>query len=188
MRMGGADKGLQLFEGVPLAQHALQRLRLQVGLAMLNANRHLDQYRAFGVPVWPDEIPGFAGPLAGFITALRHCNTPYLVIVPCDTPLFPSNLVQGLAHGLVREGSEIAIASTPEKDREGRLVLRAQPVFCLVRVSLLASVERFVAAGGRKVEAWTAGHRTVAVRFETPQAFSNINTAAELQAAQPRKR
>ena len=181
-RMGGVDKGLQLFEGLPLALHALQRLQKKVGQTMLNANRHLDQYRAFGVPVWPDELPGYAGPLAGFMTALRHCHTPYLVTVPCDTPLVPSDLVQRLAQALADNGSEIALASAPEEGLHGQTVWRAQPVFCLLHVNLLAKLEQFVAQGGRTVGTWTAQHSSVAVRFDAPGAFYNVNTLAELQA------
>ena len=97
LRMGGVDKGLQPYRGVPLAQHALRRLQSQVGACLLNANRHQDRYAAFGVPVVSDEMPDFAGPLAGFVTALRHCQTPWLVTVPCDSPLFPVDLVARLA-------------------------------------------------------------------------------------------
>ena len=85
-RMGGVDKGLQLYNGVPLALHALHRLQPQVGASLINANRHLEQDRRFGVPVLADTLPDYAGPLAGFVTALGHCETPNLVTVPCDSP------------------------------------------------------------------------------------------------------
>ncbi len=182
-RMAGVDKGLQLFEGVPLALHALQKLQLQVGPAMLNANRNLDRYRDFGVPVWPDESPDYAGPLAGFITALRHCQTPYLATVPCDCPLFPADLVSRLAHALQHDNHAIAMPCVLEDDPRGQAAWRPQPVFCLMRTAgLLPGLEQFVAQGGRKVEAWTARNKTVAVRFDTAAAFSNINTLAELRA------
>jgi molybdopterin-guanine dinucleotide biosynthesis protein A len=181
-RMGGLDKGLQLFEGLPLAQQALQRLQKQVGPTMINANRHLDQYRAFGVPVWPDVLPGYAGPLAGFVTALQHCHTPYLVTVPCDTPRFPTDLVQQLALALVRADSVIAVASTLDEGEDGQSVWRPQPVFCLLHTRLRTSLEQFTARGGRKVEAWTAQHNAVHVPFDNPPAFFNVNTLAQLQA------
>ena len=181
--MGGVDKGLQLFECMPLAMHALRRLQKQVGHTMLNANRHLDQYRDFGVPVWPDESADYAGPLAGFITALRHCQTPYLATVPCDCPLFPADLVSRLAHALQHDSHAIAMPCVLEDDPRGQAAWRPQPVFCLMRTaSLLPGLEQFVAQGGRKVEAWTAQNKTVAVRFDTAAAFSNINTLAELRA------
>src|SRR5471030_60793 len=72
-RMGGTDKGLQLHLGVPLAQHALERLKPQVAALMLNANRNVPAYQAMGVPVWQDEMPDYPGPLAGMLAGLMHC-------------------------------------------------------------------------------------------------------------------
>src|SRR5512145_2511394 len=99
--MGGADKGLQNFHGTPLALHTLMRLQLQegglMGDLMVNANRNLAAYEAFGVPVWPDSLSDFAGPLAGFLTGLERAETPYLLTVPCDVPRFPLDLAQRLA-------------------------------------------------------------------------------------------
>ena len=74
-RMGGADKGLQNFNGMPLALHTLLRLQAQVADVMINANRTLAAYEAFGEPVWPDVLADYAGPLAGFLTGLEQCET-----------------------------------------------------------------------------------------------------------------
>lgn len=183
-RMGGVDKGLQPFNGVPMAQHALRRLQPQVASAMLNANRHLDQYQAFGAPVYPDALPDYAGPLAGFITALEHCPTPYLMTVPCDSPLFPTDLVARMAQALVHDKADMAMASVQEPDRHGQLRWRSQPVFCLLPVRLLPNLSAFVAQGGRKIDAWTALHKTVLVPFDDPHAFANANTLDQLQALQ----
>src|SRR3954447_11955988 len=102
-RMGGVDKGLQSHRGMPLAMHAVLRLAPQIGELMINANRNLGAYEALGVPVWPDSLPDYAGPLAGFLTGLERCETPYLVTVPCDTPQFPEDLVARLAAALVAD-------------------------------------------------------------------------------------
>ncbi len=185
-RMGGVDKGLQLFNGVPLALHALHRLQAQVGTCLINANRHLDQYRAFGVPVLADTLPDYAGPLAGFATALARCTTPYLVTVPCDSPLFPTDLVARLADALAREQADIAMASALEADEHGGApAWRAQPVFCLLPVRLLPGLNAFIASGRRKIDAWTALHQTVLVPFDDARAFANANTLDQLQALQP---
>ncbi|NIC40334.1 molybdenum cofactor guanylyltransferase MobA [Aquabacterium sp. A08] len=185
-RMGGVDKGLQNHQGTPLALHALLRLQLQQGQrlagAMVNANRNLAAYEAFGVPVWPDSLDGYAGPLAGFLTGLEHCNTSYLLTVPCDCPLYPLDLLERLAQALEQHGAEIAMAAAPE----GGAGLRPQPVFCLLRVDLLESLVRYTQAGGRKIDAWTAQHATVLVPFDQPgddpRAFCNANTPQELRA------
>jgi molybdopterin-guanine dinucleotide biosynthesis protein A len=189
-RMGGVDKGLQNFNGTPLALHALLRLQMQegglVGGQMVNANRNLAAYEAFGVPVWPDTLDGYAGPLAGFMTGLERCETPYLLTVPCDTPLFPLDLAVRLAQAFEDESTEIAMAAAPEEDGQ----LRPQPVFCLLRVELMESLLVFTQAGGRKIDRWTDQHRTVIVPFDRPgddpKAFFNTNTLAELHALEQR--
>jgi molybdopterin-guanine dinucleotide biosynthesis protein A len=190
-RMGGVDKGLQSFNGTPLALHAVLRLGMQVGEVMVNANRNLSAYESFGVPVWPDGLADYAGPLAGFLTGLERCETPYLLTVPCDTPLFPLDLARRLAHALAAEDAEIAMVSAPESDPGAPPALRPQPVFCLLRATLLESLVRFTKEGGRKIDRWTGQHRTVLVPFDRPgdhsHAFFNANTLAELHALEARR-
>jgi molybdopterin-guanine dinucleotide biosynthesis protein A len=191
-RMGGVDKGLQSFKGLPLALHTLQRLQMGggVGEVLINANRNLAAYESFGVPVWPDGLADYAGPLAGFLTGLERCETPYLLTVPCDTPLLPLDLAQRLADALTAQEADLAMVSAPEASKDGQMQLRAQPVFCLLRIELLESLVRFTQAGGRKIDAWTAQHRTALVPFDQPgddpQAFFNANTLVELQSLETR--
>ena len=176
-RMGGVDKGLQAFRGMPLAMNALFRLQPQVGETMINANRNLSAYESMGVPVWPDALPDYPGPLAGFLAGLERCETPYLVVVPCDTPLFPEDLVERLGEAFDDdETTEIAVAAT----REGG-ELQAQPVFCMMRSTLMESLVHFVTAGQRKIDRWTAQHATRLVEFADAAAFANANTSEELQ-------
>jgi molybdopterin-guanine dinucleotide biosynthesis protein A len=176
-RMGGLDKGLQSFNGQTLAQHALARLRPQVGSLMLSANRHLADYAAFGVPVWTDAEADYAGPLAGLLAGLAHCSTDYLACVPCDAPLFPTDLVARLGTALQTEQADIAVAASADGDG----LPRSQPVFCLLRCKLHDSLEQYLHQGGRKVTTWMAQHRCANVLFQDAQAFSNANTLAELR-------
>ena len=182
-RMGGLDKGLQPFEGVPLALHALRRLQAQVGSVMISANRNLERYRTFGVPVWPDDASGYAGPLAGVACAMRHCATPYLATVPCDTPRFPGDVVERLRHALERDGAAMAVATIAQASRTGEpTTWRRQPVFCLLQTDLLPSLERHIAAGNQRVDGWITANQHVEVRFADFAAFANVNTLAQLQA------
>ena len=182
-RMGGLDKGLQLFNGVPLVLHALKRLQPQVGSVVINANRNLAAYQSFGVPVVtdPDGLDEFAGPLAGVQAALQHCSTPYLLTVPCDAPLFPVDLAVRLAAALAPSPADIAVAASLDSNA----TLREQSVFCLIRVETLASLVAYTAAGGRKVSSWTTQHRVVQVPFnltgDDANAFFNANTLAALE-------
>jgi molybdopterin-guanine dinucleotide biosynthesis protein A len=179
-RMGGVDKGLQNFNGMPLALATLMRLQPQVGHVLINANRNLGAYESFGVPVWPDVLPDFPGPLAGFLTGLERCETSWLATVPCDTPLFPLDLVERLAQAADEQDAEIAMAAAREEDGQ----LRTQPVFCLLRVELLESLVKFTQAGQRKIDKWTGEHKTAIVTFDRPgdppRGFFNANTLAEL--------
>jgi len=124
----------------------------------------------------PDEVDALTPPLAGLLAGLEHCTTPYLVSVPCDTPNFPLDLVQRLADGLAQNDADIAMAATVENDRQ-----QVQPVFCLLKSSLMESLVTFLHDGHRKIDLWTAQHRCVAVTFEDTDAFFNANTLAELQ-------
>ncbi len=176
-RMGGTDKGLQAFQGMPMVQHTLQRLAPQTGSMLINANRNLDRYSAFGVPVIPDAIPDFAGPLAGMLAGLAQCQTRWLVTAPCDTPFLPADLVDRLALAIEAEQAEIAIPVT--LDADGRRWL--QPVFCMMPVAAAASLRAYVDGGQRKIETWVTGQRLAQVVFEDAAAFANINTLDELR-------
>jgi molybdenum cofactor guanylyltransferase len=180
-RMGGVDKGLQTHLGLPLALHAVMRLSPQVGHLMINANRNLGAYESFGVPVWPDAVSDYPGPLAGFLAGLERCETPYLVTVPCDTPDFPEDLVARLAAELQARDAEIAMAAT-----RGAQGVQVQPVFCLMQSTLMESLVRFTESGQRKIDRWTAQHRCIEVVFDDEAAFFNANTLDELRQLQQR--
>ncbi len=185
-RMGGVDKGLQPFNGQPLVAHALARLRQQaggrLGAILVNANRNLDSYQALGLPVWPDALADFPGPLAGFLAGLEHGSRPWLLTVPCDSPRFPLDLLERLAQAAERESADLALALG--RDEDGRL--RRQPVFCLLRRELADSLRAYLLGGSRKIDDWIASQRHVAVAFDAPgddpRAFYNANTLAELHA------
>ena len=195
MRMGGVDKGLQLFHGQPLAQQVLQRLAPQVGPLLINANRNTDAYAALARPLaaqlCADALPDYPGPLAGFLAGLTQCHTPWLLCVPCDTPLLPTDLAQRMiaAHQQSGGQADIIIAHGPDTESSERATpgqppeLRAQPVFCLLKASLKDSLSAFITGGGRKIDAWTGQHRCAAAVFDRPEdalAFSNANTLAQL--------
>jgi len=185
-RMGGVDKGLVPLQGAPLVQQALQRLRMQLGGGpaeiAINANRQLADYAAFGLPVWPDPVPGFVGPLAGFAAGLEHCRTPLLLTVPCDVPRFPLDLLRRLRQALLQEQADLALAAAPD---EGG-VTRWQPVFCLLRVGLRQSLLDYLEMGECKVQKWARLQRCAVVPFDAPTddplAFRNLNTPEQLRA------
>ncbi|HEY8023871.1 MAG TPA: molybdenum cofactor guanylyltransferase MobA [Burkholderiaceae bacterium] len=181
-RMDNDDKGLQLLEGVPLVQHVLTRFKPQVKQLVINANRNIAEYRLFGVPVWHDDMPNYAGPLAGLQAGLARCETPYLATAPCDSPFLAPDLVERLMHALAANHADLAFAVTGSDDGRGENEQRAHPVFALMRADLLPQLTAYLLAGGRKVSAWQATLKTAAVHFPDSRAFRNINSHGDLRA------
>ncbi|WP_036169538.1 gephyrin-like molybdotransferase Glp [Massilia sp. 9096] len=175
-RMGHVDKGLQPFGGSTMAAAVLARLQPQVATLAINANQNLERYATFGVPVWPDDTPGFLGPLAGLETGLRRGTTPYLLTAPCDSPFLPPDLAERLLDGLERRDADLAVAVTEENG-----VRQPHPVFCLLKTSLLPVLSAYLAGGGRRMDGWYGQIKVAEVLFEDADAFRNINTLDELQ-------
>jgi molybdenum cofactor guanylyltransferase len=171
-RMGGVDKGLVTLKGRPMAEWVIERLRPQVDEVIINANQNIDRYAGFGHPVFPDEIEGFAGPLAGLHAALSRAAHPLVVTVPCDSPFLPADLVSRLYDGLINGEADLAVAKTFEQ---------AHPVFCICRREVLPHLTHFLASGGRKIDRWYETLKVVSVQFDDQEAaFRNINTREEL--------
>jgi molybdopterin-guanine dinucleotide biosynthesis protein A len=169
-RMGGVDKGLQPLRGKPMVTWVLARLKPQVDEIVINANQNLEVYRALGCRVVPDEIGGFAGPLAGLHAGLSAASHPLTATVPCDSPFLPADLVSRLKQAL--GSKDLAVARTGDQPH---------PVFVLLKTSLRGNLEDFLKAGGRKIDAWYASLDTVEVAFDDEaDAFRNINTLEEL--------
>ena len=184
-RMGQRDKGMLPLHGQPLARHVLQRLAPQVGQLAISANEHAGDYPRFGLPVWQDALPGHAGPLAGLHSGMRHAATPYLLTVPCDSPLLPPDLAVRLAAGLTHENADLAIAVTEETDpATGATVRRPHPVFCLVKTSALPQLDAYLRGGERRMRTWHGPLKLAEVLFEDGAAFGNINTPDQLAALQ----
>jgi molybdopterin-guanine dinucleotide biosynthesis protein A len=175
-RMGGTDKGLQPLRGMPMAMHVLWRLAPQVVDVVINANRNLGAYEGFGRTVVPDASADFQGPLAGMLAGLPYCETEWMMVVPCDTPHLPSDLVARLLEAAERVDAPVAMPVTVEAD--GRR--QTHPVFLLVRGDLYDSLSVFMQNGGRKIDAWTGSIGAIEVPFDDPAAFFNANTLAEL--------
>lgn len=170
-RMGGIDKGLILLNGKPMVVHVIAALRAEIDNLLINANRNLEQYAAFGYPVIPDIMDGYLGPLAGIASGMRAASSQYIVTAPCDSPLVANNLVRRLYATLTREGADISVAHDGE---------RMHPVFALMRRDLLPNLLDFLNAGQRKIDRWYAQHRLAVAYFrDQPEAFRNVNSPEE---------
>lgn len=175
-RMGGMDKGLVELAGRPMIAHVLAALAPQVERVIINANRNLERYAAFGWPVAPDEDSSFLGPLAGLAAGLRAADTPLVLTAPCDSPLVAPDLAARLYSALENEAAEIAVPFDGE---------RLQPVFALVRTELADSLAAYLGGGDRKIDRWFAQHRLARVDFsDRPETFVNVNDPDERAAVE----
>ena len=175
-RLGGVDKGLQDWRGLPLVDHAIARLAPQVREVMISANRNTALYATRAARVLADASDDFPGPLAGILAGLRAAGPPWLAVVPCDSPLLPTDLFARLARGLAD-----ARGAVVQRDH-GADGLRLEPVCCLLATALADDLAAYLAEGGRKVEGWVARHATPVLfdRAEDDAAFANVNTPADL--------
>jgi molybdenum cofactor guanylyltransferase len=175
-RMGGQDKGLCQVAGRPMIEHVLEILRPQVSEVIINANRNLETYAAYGCRVVSDHLEGYLGPLAGFASAMRIARTPFILTAPCDSPFLPPDLGPRLYRAMQAEDAEGAVAHDGE---------RMQPVFALLSCSLGPSLRVYLEAGERKIDRWYAEHRLALADFsDAKEAFVNINTPEERAAAE----
>jgi molybdopterin-guanine dinucleotide biosynthesis protein A len=171
-RMGGVDKGLQALRGKPMVSWVIERLQPQVSALIINANQNLERYAEFGCPVVPDQIPDFAGPLAGLHAALSAAQTSLVATAPCDSPFLPEDLISRLFSALTVTNSDLAVARTFDQPH---------PVFCLCKREVLPHLTEFLEGGGRKIDRWYSSLKVTEVAFDDQAAaFENINTREEL--------
>ena len=182
-RMGGGDKGLIRLHDRPILDHVVERLKPQVSAIVINANGDPARFASYGVPVIPDSVEGFAGPLAGVLAgiewaAAQRPGARWIVSAATDTPFFPRDLVQHLLNAVQRTPSDMACAASAG---------RHHPVFGLWPVSLAADLRQAMKAEGiRKVDAWTARHRLAVAEFEARpyDPFFNVNRPEDVAEAE----
>ncbi len=166
--MGGQDKGLLLFNGMPLVQHVLNRIAPQVGQVWISANRNISTYQQFGCPVISDATADFLGPLAGVLAGLQMATSEWVLIVPCDTPRLPMDLVARM------------MATSTDADVVVAAAARTHATVMLCRRDLAENLADLLARGERKVQLWQAQQRLAVATFADEAAFANLNTPAQL--------
>lgn len=167
-RMDGQDKGLITLHGRPMIDYIIHALQPQAGNILINANRNAEQYAAFGLPVIADMLGDYFGPLVGMASGMNATDTAFIVTVPCDSPFIPDNLVETLYRALAENEADISVA------HDGG---RMQPVFALLRCSLLPSLLAYLDEGGRKIDTWYGQQRLALADFSTSaETFLNLNT------------
>ena len=174
-RMGGRDKGLEPFAGRPLVAHVRERLAGRVAEVLINANRNAEAYAPLADRVIQDAEGGFQGPLMGIYSGLRAAATPWLLVVPCDTPALPRDLVDRTVAAVNQSPDECDIAVACDGER-------LHPVVALIRTALVEDLAAVLAEGERKIDRWYARHAWCRVDVsDCPDAFANLNTDDEKQ-------
>jgi molybdenum cofactor guanylyltransferase len=175
-RMGGLDKGLIEFNGQLLVEILIDKLQNQNVKIVINANRNQSIYEGYGFPVISDELSDYQGPLAGFASAMAVVDSQYILSLPCDSPLLSDQYADRFieCHNLPENNNApISVAYDGE---------RLQPVHALIKVDLLASLNKFLDSEDRKIDRWYAQHQFNRVDFsDQREMFKNINTPEDQQ-------
>jgi molybdenum cofactor guanylyltransferase len=175
-RMGGLDKGLIEFDGRLLVEILIDKLQQQNVNIIINANRNQSVYESYGFPVINDQLSDYQGPLAGFASAMATVDSQYILTLPCDSPLLSDQYVERFieCHNLPQnKGASISVAYDGE---------RLQPVHALINVGLVASLNKFLDSGDRKIDRWYAQHQINRADFcDQRDMFKNINTPEDQQ-------
>ena len=173
-RMGGGDKGRLRLGDKTLIEHVIDRITPQVDAVILNANGDLSRFDDLGLPVVPDSVADFPGPLAGVLAgmdwAAEHGHE-WLISVAADTPSFPEDLAARFAEF----STPVVLAATPDPER-GRI---PQPTFGRWQVALRDDLRAALNDGVRKIRQWTQAKGETLVVFEEND-FFNINTPEDL--------
>lgn len=169
-RMGGMDKGLIGLNDQPMIAHIINKLKKQVGHIYISANHHEDDYARFGYPVVKDLRGYFAGPLAGVEAVVEKIETPYLGVIPCDTPFFPSDLFVKLKNHMLSSDLKAAYAAV-SSDHKNQL----HPLCCLINSETSLGVKDYLENGGAKAVEWLNEIGAKPVLFDNPFEFLNLN-------------
>ena len=171
-RMDGDDKGLIVFRELPLIAHVVNITKPKVNQTLISANRNIEEYANFG-KVISDDLEGYQGPLAGISKALKVCSTPYLLVLPCDSPLIDSALIDSLIEKMEITQADICVA------HDGSIM---HATFALMQTKLKKNLEEFLEEGGRKMALWyrqqnleridVSSHLEVLTNINRPEDFN----------------
>jgi molybdenum cofactor guanylyltransferase len=182
-RMGGGDKPMRQIGGRSILERVIARLAPQCDGLILNANGDPARFESFGLPVIPDTVANFPGPLAGILAALdwTAANRPdveWILSAAADCPFLPRDLVARLHRARAAENAELAVAAS-----DGQ----SHPVIGLWRVGLRDALRHaLVVEDVRKIDRWTARYALATVEWpvETLDPFFNANTMDDIAAAE----
>ena len=167
-RMNYQNKGLMNFQSQPLVQHVISRLTPQVDDIVISANQDLKDYQQYNFPVVRDKSES-VGPLSGILSASEFTKHSTVLVVPCDMPFLPLNLVEVLSPAL--DGNAVSISSNGQR----------QPLVCLLDALVISTIDDFLKSGQRSVDRWLQSINGKILPWDNdPEAFRNLNKTTDL--------
>lgn len=167
--MNYQEKAWVVHRNKPLIMHVIEQIKPQVSDLVISRNRSDPRYDTIPYECVSDESDTFDGPLAGVIACASRVNTDHTLIVPCDTPNLPDNLVSILSEHL--NDAEICIAADETRD---------QPLIMLATTMCLSTIADYLKKGGRSVHGWLETRHCNKANFPVEQ-LNNINNVSELE-------
>ena len=174
-RVDGRDKGLIDFKGKPLVQHVIDAVKPQADEIIISANRNIKMYGEYGYKIVTDTCEDFQGPLAGIAAALPFCKNDWTLIVPCDMPFLPTNLIETLSIGISDNISNSTNYNLCIAETKGRLQL----VF-LMNKNLLPSLEESLQNNKLRLMQWVMSQKPKTCQYSETHYFENYNQTQDL--------
>jgi molybdopterin-guanine dinucleotide biosynthesis protein A len=167
-RANGMDKGLISYKNKPLIEHVIDTVSPQVDDIVISANRNFDAYQKYSNNVINDKSDSYRGPMAGIAASLPYCSHDSVLVVACDMPALPSNLVKRLAVAI--QNKSISIATV---DRHHQLAM-------IIKKNLLESIQQRLNNNQLKLIQWVESAPYCTINFDDiPQAFINLNKLSD---------
>ena len=178
-RFGGGYKTLYKFNKISILDRIIQNFKKLKMEIVLNVNSNEDQFLKTGLHLIKDELENFQGPLAGIYSSMKWVlenrkNIEWIFTSPSDTPFLNKSLVNKFLSTNYNNKTKIVIAKSSNK---------THPVIGFWHISLIKSLEEFLAKDNRKIMHWVEGQNYEILNFENKNNFFNINTQADLEEA-----
>jgi len=167
-RVDGRDKGLINYKNKPLTQHVIDAVEPQTHEIIISANRNLEKYKELGYKVISDSVNGFKGPLSGMAATLPYCSNDHVLVVPCDMPHLPQDIIERLTFNTLTNTINVVAINN-----------KLQIVF-LLHKKILPSVTLSLEKNERRLMQWVKSQQPEVVNFQDADAFLNYNTSADL--------
>ena len=168
-RMNYRDKAWVNFEGRPLLEHVIDHIKFDVDQILISRNNINPEYDTLPHLSVYDESPGHLGPLAGIISCSRIAKYHNTLVLPCDVPVLPSDLVTRLRRALAKK--ELVVASSAGS---------IQPLIFMAKITRLSSIDDYLSSGNRSARGWLESEKFTEINFEGFN-FENINEPRQLR-------